>query len=182
MDTVFYNPEVWNNAPEWADYRTIDSDGTVQYHEDPPTMFTPNGTWMSHGRKVAFCKLPTSPAKNGLRWELCTWMRPGKVLVQDEKPLTVTLTALDILASAPRHISDRASTYDQPQGERSMGKAVGMFNACHGTALTEAQGWHLMELVKHVRFFTAGGYHADSMEDGINYAALRGEAKANGRG
>ena len=90
----------------------------------------------------------------------------------------MSITAPDILDKAAGHMRDRASTYDSAKGERSMGKAVAMFNACHGTQLTEEQGWHLMELVKHVRYFTAPGYHADSVEDGAAYAALRGEAGA----
>ena len=90
----------------------------------------------------------------------------------------MSITAPDILDKAAGHMRDRASTYDSAKGERSMGKAVAMFNACHGTQLTEEQGWHLMELVKHVRYFTAPGYHADSVEDGVAYAALRGEAGA----
>lgn len=90
----------------------------------------------------------------------------------------MSITAPDILDKAAGHMRDRASTYDSAKGERSMGKAVAMFNACHGTQLTEEQGWHLMELVKHVRYFTAPDYHADSVEDGAAYAALRGEAGA----
>lgn len=90
----------------------------------------------------------------------------------------MSITAPDILDKAAGHMRDRASTYDRAKGERSMGKAVAMFNACHGTSLSEEQGWHLMELVKHVRYFTAPGYHADSVEDGAAYAALRGEAGA----
>lgn len=90
----------------------------------------------------------------------------------------MSITAPDILDKAAGHMRDRARTYDSAKGERSMGKAVAMFNACHGTTLTEEQGWHLMELVKHVRYFTAPGYHADSVEDGAAYAALRGEAGA----
>jgi hypothetical protein len=90
----------------------------------------------------------------------------------------MSITAPDILDKAASHMRDRASTYDSAKGERSMGKAVTMFNACHGTQLTEEQGWHLMELVKHVRYFTAPDYHADSVEDGAAYAALRGEAGA----
>lgn len=94
--------------------------------------------------------------------------------MNDKKPVT----APDILRAGVEHMKARAGTYDSSAGERSMAKAVDMFNACHGTALTEEQGWHLLELVKHVRFFSAPGYHADSVEDGCAYGALRGEAKA----
>lgn len=94
-------------------------------------------------------------------------------------PDTNGVSAADILRAGAAHIEDRASSYDGERGERSMGKAIAMFNACHGTNLSEAQGWHLAELVKHVRFFSAPGYHADSAEDGAAYAALRGESVAN---
>jgi hypothetical protein len=73
---------------------------------------------------------------------------------------------------------DRASTYDKPEGERSMAQTVDIFNRFHGTAITEAQGWHFMQVLKDVRLFTRQGYHADSGEDGIAYAALKCEAKA----
>lgn len=88
-----------------------------------------------------------------------------------------TPTAIDLLDFAAGHMRARAATYDRPGGERSMAQTVKVFNAFHGTALTEAQGWHFMQILKDVRLFTAPGYHADSAEDGISYAALKAEAK-----
>lgn len=85
--------------------------------------------------------------------------------------------APDFLKAAAKHMDDRASTYDKPEGERSMAQTVAIFNLYHGTNLTEAQGWHFMETVKNVRFFTKQGFHRDSGEDGIAYAALKTEAK-----
>jgi hypothetical protein len=73
----------------------------------------------------------------------------------------------------------RAKEYDQPEGERSMGKTVEAFNSITGRDLTEAEGWLFMEILKNVRMFQAPGYHADSAEDCIAYAALKAEAKAN---
>lgn len=90
-------------------------------------------------------------------------------------------TAPDILDKAVGHMRDRASTYDKPEGERSMGKTVEVFNAFHGTSLTEAQGWHFMQVLKDVRLFTRDTYHADSAEDSVAYAGLKAEAKAAGR-
>jgi hypothetical protein len=87
-------------------------------------------------------------------------------------------TAPDLLQAAAGHMLDRASTYDKPEGERSMAQTVDIFNRFHGTAITEAQGWHFMQVLKDVRLFTRQGYHADSGEDGIAYAALKCEAKA----
>jgi hypothetical protein len=74
-------------------------------------------------------------------------------------------------------MDDRAAAYDEPSGERSIAKVVGIFNLFHGTELTETQGWHFMQIVKDVRFFTANGFHRDSAEDAIAYAALKAEAK-----
>ena len=86
-------------------------------------------------------------------------------------------TAPVFLKAAAKHMDDRASTYDKPEGERSMAQTVAIFNLFHGTNLTEAQGWHFMETIKNVRFFTKQGFHRDSGEDAIAYAALKTEAK-----
>ena len=94
----------------------------------------------------------------------------------------MTATAQQILTRAHDHIHDRASTYDSDSsvggnnGERSMARTVATFNAFHGTELTEAQGWHFMQILKDVRLFTSIGYHADSAEDCAAYAALKAEA------
>jgi hypothetical protein len=86
-----------------------------------------------------------------------------------------------LLEQARGHMEARASTYDQPGGERSMGKAVAAFNAITGRALAESEGWLLLQLLKDVRLFQRPGYHADSAEDCIAYAALKAEAKGMGR-
>ena len=88
------------------------------------------------------------------------------------------MKAPEILDKAAGHMRDRAGTYDKPEGERSMAQTVAIFNQFHGTSLTEAQGWHFMQVLKDVRLFTRPGYHADSGEDGVAYAALKCEAKA----
>ena len=89
------------------------------------------------------------------------------------------MQAPEILDKAAHHMRELAATYDQPEGERSMAKTVAVFNVFHGTNLTEEQGWHFMQIVKDVRFFTKDSYHHDSVVDGVNYAALRGECRAN---
>ena len=45
----------------------------------------------------------------------------------------------------------------------------------NGIKLTEAQGWHFMQVLKDVRLFTRETYHADSAEDCIAYAALKAD-------
>lgn len=90
-------------------------------------------------------------------------------------------SAPDFLEVAAGHMRDRAATYDKEAGERSMAQTVNVFNAFHGTQLTEAQGWHLMQILKDVRLFTRPAFHQDSAEDGVAYSALKAEAKARER-
>lgn len=86
------------------------------------------------------------------------------------------MKADELLSKAAQHMQDRAATYDKPEGERSMGKAVQAFNAITGRDLTEPEGWLLLQVLKDVRLFQRPGYHADSAEDCIAYAALKAEA------
>lgn len=89
--------------------------------------------------------------------------------------------APDLLEAAAGHMRDRAATYDKPEGERSMAQTVAIFNLHHGAALTEAQGWHFMQILKDVRLFTnVDQPHRDSGEDGIAYSALKVEALLKG--
>lgn len=90
-------------------------------------------------------------------------------------------SAPDLLDAAAGHIRARASTYDKPQGERSMERTVQAFNAITGHDVSESQGWLFMELLKAVRDYTTEGGHADSQEDRIAYAALAAEARRAGR-
>lgn len=89
-------------------------------------------------------------------------------------------TAHDFLAKAAELMAQRGQTYDQPTGERSMGKTVIAFNAITGQNLTEADGWLLLQLLKDVRQWSREEYHADSAEDGVTYSALKAEALAKG--
>lgn len=90
------------------------------------------------------------------------------------------MTANELIEKASGHIKDRASTYDQPQGERSMARAVAALNAILGRqALTESEGWLLLQLLKDARDRQRRQPHADSLEDCIAYAALKAEARLN---
>lgn len=97
------------------------------------------------------------------------------------RPAVPLPCAPELLGRAAAHMHDRSSTYDEPEGERSMGKVVQAFNAITGRDLTESEGWMFMQQVKLVRLFTRSDYHADSAEDNIAYAALLAEAKGQGR-
>jgi hypothetical protein len=89
-------------------------------------------------------------------------------------------SAAHILSTAAKHMEDRAATYDQQGGERSIGKTVEMFNILTGAGLTDEQGWLFMTCLKMVRA-QQGRYRADSYEDGAAYFALAGESAAQER-
>lgn len=90
--------------------------------------------------------------------------------------------APSILIAAAEAIDNRAQERDHTDGERSMLRAVEMFNAWRGPgrqfgarALSEREGWVFMALLKLAR--AAGGRHRlDDYIDGAAYVALAGEA------
>lgn len=88
--------------------------------------------------------------------------------------------APDFLQAALSHMKERAITYDNPQGERSMKATVEAFKAITGIELTEERGWLLMAILKLVRS-QQGEYKPDSYEDGAAYFALMGEAANKAR-
>lgn len=94
---------------------------------------------------------------------------------------TPAVDAPTLLDAAAEHMRDRAATYDQPEGERSMALTVKTFNTLTGHELTESQGWTLMLLLKLVRDQQRKVPHRDSIDDSVAYAALRGEARMAGR-
>jgi hypothetical protein len=86
-------------------------------------------------------------------------------------------TANQLLNKAATLMEQRGQQYDQPQGERSMGKTIGAFNAITGNALSESDGWLLLALLKMVRDNQRELPHQDSIEDLIAYCALYGESR-----
>ncbi|MFM9434543.1 hypothetical protein ACFDR9_001602 [Janthinobacterium sp. CG_23.3] len=87
-------------------------------------------------------------------------------------------TAPEFLAQAAAIMAQRAAQYDQPGGERSMGRTVEAFNAIANHTLSEADGWLLLQVLKDVRQWQAPAFHRDSAEDGVAYSALKAEALA----
>lgn len=85
--------------------------------------------------------------------------------------------APEFLRRAAEIMDERGKQYDKPEGERSMGKCVDAFNTITGHTLTEAEGWLLLQILKDVRQWQRPGFHQDSAEDCIAYAALKAEAK-----
>jgi hypothetical protein len=90
----------------------------------------------------------------------------------------VTHQAPWFLERAKLLMVERGKQYDQPQGERSMRKAVGAFNCITGHKLSESEGWLLLQLLKDARQWQSPAFHADSAEDCIAYSALKAEALA----
>lgn len=88
--------------------------------------------------------------------------------------------ANEILTKAASEMSDRAETYDKPEGERSMGATVRAFEAVSGVTMTEEQGWLFMAILKAVRS-QQGALRMDSYVDGAAYFALAGESANNER-
>lgn len=86
-------------------------------------------------------------------------------------------TAPEFLERAKKHMEDRAVTYDNPEGERSMEKTIEIFNTLRNQNLTEADGWTLMTILKMVRA-NQGEFKSDNFEDLVAYAALLGESEA----
>ncbi|CAB4197272.1 hypothetical protein UFOVP1309_3 [uncultured Caudovirales phage] len=95
------------------------------------------------------------------------------------KRYTMKTTANQLLNKAASHMQARAATYDKPEGERSMAATVAAYNAITGQAVSEANGWLFMALLKMVRDNQRAEPHTDSVEDLIAYAALYGEARLN---
>lgn len=93
--------------------------------------------------------------------------------------------AIKYLDNAKNEMIDRASTYDSPNGEKSMAATVEAFNAIFRKSLlanpvmTEAMGWEFMSLVKKVRQFSRAKPHLDSATDDVAYTALAAEARMN---
>ena len=92
------------------------------------------------------------------------------------------MDANEILVTASAEMSDRATAYDAPGGERSMAKTVEMFNTLTKSdsthlslPMTETQGWLFMAILKMVRS-TQGEFKNDNYVDGAAYMALAGES------
>jgi hypothetical protein len=84
--------------------------------------------------------------------------------------------AQTFLTDAASLMDERAKEYDQPGGERSMGKTVDIFNIYTGKNLKESDGWLFMQILKDVRQWSTPKFHVDSVKDCIAYAALKAES------
>lgn len=93
---------------------------------------------------------------------------------------TPSIKASDVLKQGAQHMEDRAATYDNPKGERSMRATVDAFNAITGCMVSEEEGWLFMVLLKIVRS-QQGDFKLDNYEDGAAYFALAAECAAKER-
>lgn len=161
MKTVLENLPI----PPWARFIAMNKAGDWWFHELRPGAH--RDTWVSAGN---FAKAFTDPT-------LCDDWYQSLYLIGGD-PQHVASTAPALLNKAAKHMADRAATYDQPEGERSMGRAVDALNCILGReALRESEGWLLMQLLKDVRDRQRSTPHLDSLEDGIAYSALKAEAR-----
>ncbi len=95
--------------------------------------------------------------------------------LRDLPPMT---GAVAILQRAAGHIEARAAQRDQAQGERSMARTVGAFNALTGHQLSERDGWLFMVTLKMARACSTPTGLPDDSEDMCGCGALAGEGVA----
>ena len=93
-----------------------------------------------------------------------------------DRPCT-KMKAPDILQKSARTLEERAKQYDKPEGERSIKKAVVVFNLITGKELREDEGWLFMQILKDIRLYSnTKTFHEDSAIDHVAYSALKAEA------
>lgn len=90
------------------------------------------------------------------------------------RPVVAPVKAHEHLDAVRTIIAARGEERDLPDGERSMARAVNIFNACTGVKLSEADGWLFMQCLKLSRQ-RAGKFKLDDYHDLIGYAALQTE-------
>lgn len=139
---------------------------TGEYHRESGSTTLSCREWRKVGHRAGL----GNPDNTCIPEEEEAWQAKERQLIGSPR------TAESFLHQAAELMAERGKQYDQPGGERSMGKAVAALNAITGRDLTEAEGWLLMSLVKRVRQHSGAGYHQDSAEDAVAYAALEAEA------
>ena len=93
-------------------------------------------------------------------------------------PIATNNQAGDIIYKALEALQDRAACRDKPNGERSMARAVKIFNAMTDADLTETEGWKFMIALKLSRT-EQGTFVMDDYIDLAGYAGLAGESHQN---
>lgn len=89
---------------------------------------------------------------------------------------TAAPTASDLLSQGAEILNQRGAEYEKDGNqERSFDSVATAFNAITGKDLTVAEVALMLQCVKDVRQWSQDRLHEDSVIDGINYAALKGE-------
>ena len=85
-------------------------------------------------------------------------------------------TAKAFLHKAMQLMQLRGKEYQtKQQKERSFNSVAIAFNAITGKNLTPAEVCLLLQILKDVRQWSQDRFHADSVEDGVTYNALKAE-------
>lgn len=117
---------------------------------------------------------------NEMRETFVKWEQAAEALLAAdraaaEKTAGALSQAQKILIEAASNIDNRAAERDT-EAERSMARAVAIFNAYSGHTLTETDGWMFMVCLKMARS-RAGKFRRDDYTDLSAYAALAGECE-----
>lgn len=94
--------------------------------------------------------------------------------MNDFETFISTVTADKLLTNAAMLLEERGKTYDSGK-ERSAVKVATAFNAITDKDITPAEVYLILQILKDVRQWANEGYHKDSAEDCISYAALKAE-------
>lgn len=92
-----------------------------------------------------------------------------------------SIPASRIVGEAISVIEDRAKDRDNNQ-ERSMDRAVQIFNAATGLGMSESDGWLFMICLKIARHKNGNAFNVDHFVDIAGYAGLLGESVSRAAG
>ena len=163
----------WEKAPDWAVCLVKNHDGRLWWHENKPIPGTHKVWESSKGRvEIAEHGIPPTDFTREIEYRPDSLLGPSAAAGR---------SAADYLESARSEMEDRAASRDQPDGERSMRRAVEAFNAIYGKDLTEAQGWQFMSILKKARG-AQGEYREDDYTDDVAYCALAAESAVKHNG
>lgn len=85
-------------------------------------------------------------------------------------------TAYELLNEGSDLLAQRGQEYETNDSERSFNKIAQAFNTITGKSITPAEVALLMQILKDVRQWAdPTRLHEDSVIDGLNYSALKGE-------
>lgn len=92
--------------------------------------------------------------------------------------MTNKTTASTLLQEGQDILKARAALRDSDDGERSMARAVAIFNAWTDSTMSEENGWRFMIALKQAREIQ-GDFHKDDYVDLASYSALLGECESS---